>query len=184
MDLFLFCVLIPNTMFEILISTVNVDDAVDDIVRQFKGVSDGLLRRKVVGSPSLINEGSSTSPTWNLSGIADEMDRSIPRQSTTTSVLSSDTEEGDKNSNVSHENIDKEEAQDDVWQSDNALISKGYTSLVTNHDEESSNLDFDRKRELLGEAKGGNDVPATNFVLINDNLEDPVGVPPEVCVVC
>ncbi|KAF7810928.1 Sorting nexin-16 [Senna tora] len=58
---------------------VNVDDAVDDIVRQFKGVSDGLMR-KVVGSTSPTNEGSSTSTTWNLSWNSDELDKSIPRQ--------------------------------------------------------------------------------------------------------
>lgn len=155
----------------------------DDIVRQFKGVSDG-LRRKVVGSPSIINEGSSTSTTWNLSWNADELDRSIPRQITTESVLSSDTEEGEMNSNLGHENIDREVAQDNGWQSDNALISKGNPSLVTNHAEESSNLDFDGKRDALVEARVGNDVPATNFILIHDKLVDPVGVPPEVCVVC
>lgn len=156
----------------------------DDIVRQFKGVSDG-LRRKVGGSPSLINEGSSTSTTWNLSWNPDEMDKSIPKQSTTASVLSSDTEEGDMNSSLGHESIDREEVQDNGWQSDNALTSKGSPPLVTNYAEESSNLAFDKKRDLLVEARVGNDVPATNFILIHDNLEDPVQVPmpPEVCVV-
>ncbi|TKY59137.1 Sorting nexin-16 [Spatholobus suberectus] len=156
---------------------VNVDDAVDDIVRQFKGVSDGLMR-KVVGSPSLINEGSATSTTWNLSWNADEIDKSIPRQSTAESVLSSDNEEGEKNINFDHENIDREVAQDSGLHSDNALISKGYSSPINNHGEEASNLDFDRKHDVV-EARVGNDVPATNFILIQDNLEDPVGVPPE-----
>ncbi|RDX92043.1 Copia protein, partial [Mucuna pruriens] len=157
---------------------VNVDDAVDDIVRQFKGVSDG-LRRKVVGSSSLINEGSATSTTWNLSWNADEIEKSIPRRGTAESVLSSDNEEGEKNNNFDHENIDREVAQDSGLHSDNALISKGYSSPIYNGAEESSNLDFDRKHDMVVEARVGNNVPATNFILIHDNLEDPDGGPPE-----
>ncbi|KAK7362692.1 hypothetical protein VNO77_04812 [Canavalia gladiata] len=156
---------------------VNVDDAVDDIVRQFKGVSDGLMR-KVVGSSSLISEGSSTSTTWNLSWNADEIDKTT-MQGTTESALSSDNEEGEKNSNFDHENIDREVSQNSSWHSDNALISKDYSSPMNNHGEESSNLDFDRKHDMVVEARVGNDVPATNFILIHDNLEDLVGVPPE-----
>ncbi|CAK8577566.1 unnamed protein product [Lathyrus sativus] len=157
---------------------VNVDDAVDDIVRQFKGVSDG-LRRKVSGSPSLFNEGASTSTTLYLSWNADELDKSTPQRSATESVLSSDTEEGDRNSNLDHDNIDREEVQDNGWQSDNALISKGHPPLLTDHTDESSNLDFDRKCDLSGEARVSNDVPAANLVLTRNNLVDPVGVPPE-----
>ncbi|KAK7319819.1 hypothetical protein RJT34_04547 [Clitoria ternatea] len=159
---------------------VNVDDAVDDIVRQFKGVSDGLMRKVVgSGSPSLINEGYSTSTTWNLSWNADEIDKSISRQGTTESVLSSDNEEGEKNSNFDQENIDREVTQDSGWHSDNALITKGHSSSAHNLGEESGNLDFDRKPDMVVEARVSNDVPATNFILIHDNLEDPVGVPPE-----
>ncbi|XP_061373422.1 uncharacterized protein LOC133315776 [Gastrolobium bilobum] len=154
---------------------VNVDDAVDDIVRQFKGVSDGLMR-KVVGSTSPFNEGSSTSTTHNLSWNADEIDKSIPRLSPTESVLSSDNEEGEKNSNFGHENIDREVTQNNRWHSDKASILKD-TSTVINRAEESGNLDLDRRHDVAVEARVGNDVPATNFILVHDNLEDPVGVP-------
>jgi len=164
------------------ILTVNVDDAMDDIVRQFKGVSDG-LRRKVVGSSSLMSEGSVTSSTtWNLSLNSDEIDKIIPRQGTSESVLSSD-EEGEKNNNFDDENIVSEVAQVSGLHFDNALILKGYSSPLNNRDEESNNLDFDRKHDMVVEARVGNDVPATNFILIPDNLEDPVGGPPEVCLV-
>ena len=176
------CVFIPNTIFDIFFLTVNVDDAVDDIVRQFRGVSDGLMR-KVVGSSSPMNEGSSTYTMGSLPWNADEMDKSISRQSNAESVLSSDNEESQKNSNFGHEDINREVAQDNGWHSDNELISKDYLSRVTNHTEESGNLDLDRKHEMVVEARVGNDVPTTNFTLIHDNLEDPVGVPPEVCVV-
>ncbi|CAJ1939355.1 unnamed protein product [Sphenostylis stenocarpa] len=158
---------------------VNVDDAMDDIVRQFKGVSDG-LRRKVVGSSSLMSEGSATSTTtWNLSWNSDEIEKSIPRQSTAESVLSSDNEEVDKNNNFDDENIVREVAQNSGLHSDNALISKGYSSPINNRDEESNILDLGRKHDLVVEARIGNDVPVMNFILINDNLEDPVGGPPE-----
>jgi len=165
------------------ILTVNVDDAMDDIVRQFKGVSDG-LRRKVVGSSSLMSEGSATSSaTWNLSLNSDEIDKIIPRQSTAESVLSSDNEEGEKNNTFDDENIVREVTQDSGLHFDNALILKGYSSPLNNRDEESNNLDFDRKHDIGVEARAGNDVPATNFILIPDKLEDKVGGPPEVCLV-
>ncbi|KAK7308559.1 hypothetical protein VNO77_42176 [Canavalia gladiata] len=155
---------------------VNVDDAVDDIVRQFKGVSDGLMR-KVVGSLSPTAEGS-TLTSWNTSWNSDEMDKSISRQNAAESVLSSDNEEGD---NFGHENIDKEVAEDNESHSDNELSSKDYSQGGINHGNESSNLDLDRKHDATMEAKTSKDVPATNCTIVPDNLEDPVGVPPEVC---
>ncbi|KAK7348969.1 hypothetical protein VNO80_23770 [Phaseolus coccineus] len=151
---------------------VNVDDAVDDIVRQFKGVSDGLIR-KVVGSSS-----PTTSTNHNMSWNMDEVDKSVPRQTTAECVLSSDNEDGEKEANFGHENIDKE-AQDNGWNSDNELSSKEDSQLLINHDNESTNLDIDRKHDVPMEAKVGKDVPATNFNPVPDNMEDPVGVPPE-----
>ncbi|XP_027362494.1 uncharacterized protein LOC113870094 [Abrus precatorius] len=135
---------------------VNVDDAVDDIVRQFKGVSDGLMR-KVVGSSSPPTESSPTN--WNMSWNVDEMDRSISSQNVAESVLSSDNDEGEKEINCGHEN--KEVAEDNGWHSDNELSSKDYT-----------------QHDAGMEAKVGKDVPATISTLL-DNLEDPDGVPPE-----
>jgi len=154
--------------------TVNVDDAVDDIVRQFKGVSDGFIR-KVVGSSS-----PTTSTNHNMSWNMDEVDKSVPRQTNAESALSSDNEEGEKEANFGHENIDKE-AQENEWNSDNELSSKEDSQLLINHDNESTNLDLDRKHDVPMEAKVGKDVPATNFNPVPDNMEDPVGVPPEVC---
>ncbi|XP_047149011.1 uncharacterized protein LOC124821186 [Vigna umbellata] len=156
---------------------VNVDDAVDDIVRQFKGVSDGLIR-KVVGSSSPTTEISSTSTNQNMSWSMDEMDKSVPRQTTAESVLSSDNEEGEKEVNFGHENIDKE-AEDNESNSDNEFSLKEDSQLLTNHGNECTNLDLDRKHDVAMEAKVGKDVSATTFNPIPDNMEDPVGVPPE-----
>ncbi|KAL1336935.1 hypothetical protein AAHE18_10G098400 [Arachis hypogaea] len=157
---------------------VNVDDAVDDIVRQFRGVSDGLMK-KVVGSSSPMNEGYSTYTTGGMPWNADEMDKSISQQSNAESVLSSDNEESLKNSNYGSENIDREVAQDSGWHSDNEVISQDYLSRITNPAEEPGNLDLDRKHDMMVESRVGNDVPVTNFTLIQDSSEDPVGMPPE-----
>ncbi|XP_058761417.1 uncharacterized protein LOC131634811 [Vicia villosa] len=143
---------------------VNVDDAVDDIVRQFKGVSDD-LKRKVVTASSPPAEGSSTSFTWNM----DEMDSSLSRKCGVDSMLSSDNEEGEKESNHGCENIDREVGEDSAGHSENELSSKDYSQGVTNHGNGSSNLDLDRKQ----------DVPTTNGNLIHDIPDDPIGVPPE-----
>lgn len=157
---------------------VNVDEAVDDIVRQFKGVSDG-LKRKVVSASSPTGEGSSTSTTWSI----DETYRSIFRQNAAESVLSSDNEEGEKESNFGHENIDRGVEDDSEWYSDNEFSSKDNSQQVLNHGNESSNLDPDRKHDAVMEAKVGKDVTAENFTIVHDSSDNPVGVPPEVCVV-
>ncbi|KAL0412523.1 UNVERIFIED_CONTAM: hypothetical protein Sradi_1454000 [Sesamum radiatum] len=85
---------------------VNVDDAVDDIVRQFKGVSDGIMRM-VAGSPSSSHEQASPMASRNLSWNADDMNKLTVRQSTSDSLNSfSDNEEGDKDANHGQQEIE------------------------------------------------------------------------------
>ncbi|KAI5397041.1 hypothetical protein KIW84_063024 [Lathyrus oleraceus] len=153
---------------------VNVDDAVDDIVRQFKGVSDD-LKQKAVTASSPTADDSSTSFTWNM----DEMESSIPRKSGADSVLCSDNEEGDKELNHGRENIDREVGEDSAGHSDNELSSKDYSQGATNHGNGPGNLDLDRKHDVVNETKVGKDVPTTNGNLIHENPDDPIGVPPE-----
>ncbi|MED6183231.1 hypothetical protein PIB30_036121 [Stylosanthes scabra] len=84
---------------------VNVDDAVDDIMRQFKGVSSGFMQ-KVVGSSCLSAE-TCASPAWNLNPSWNtnvEIDSGITRQVSAESAASSDNEEGDKETNFDGEN--------------------------------------------------------------------------------
>ena len=171
----------PHIIFEFFIFAVNVDDAVDDIMRQFKGVS-GSFIQKAVGSSSPITEGS-TPAAWNWSWNAVEIDNSISKQIAAENALNSDNEEGEKEANIDHENIDSEIAEDNGWHSENELSSKDYSQQVINHSKEPNNLDLDRKNDTVIEGRVGKDVLATNFTLTPDNLEDPVGVPPEVCVV-
>lgn len=152
-----------------LIEAVNVDDAVDDIVRQFKGVSDGLMR-KVVGSPT--SEASSSISAWNLSTNADETGVRAIRQNTVETTNSfSDNEDGDKDKSCDPEEAGSG-AQENGWHSDNELNSKGYPRRVIH----TRSLGSEKKDDLAGE--GG--FPAANFTATSRNLEDPVGMPPEV----
>lgn len=156
---------------------VNVDDAVDDIVRQFKGVSDGLMR-KVVGSPSLTDEASSSISGRNLSLSTDEISKYVVRQNTSETVNSySDNEEGDKDG--SHDLLEVTSvAQGTGWHSDNELNSKGFPPRVVKRGEDSRNLATQKEFSLEAKTEGIGRVgfPAA---LIPDHLEDPIGMPPE-----
>ncbi|KAK8584374.1 hypothetical protein V6N13_109774 [Hibiscus sabdariffa] len=78
------------------ILAVSVDGAMEDIVQQFRGVSDGLMR-KVVGLSSFPNEASSSVVDRTLPWNADEMAKNISRQSNIETMnCLSDNEVGDK----------------------------------------------------------------------------------------
>ncbi|KAI3448079.1 hypothetical protein Pfo_004744 [Paulownia fortunei] len=99
---------------------VNVDDAVDDIVRQFKGVSDGLMRI-VSGSLTSSYEPTSSVTSRNVSWNADDINKLAMRQSTSDSLNSfSDNEEGDKDVNHGQQELEYS-AQANGWHSDNEL---------------------------------------------------------------
>ncbi|XP_076954833.1 uncharacterized protein LOC143629448 [Bidens hawaiensis] len=136
---------------------VNVDDAVDDIVRQFKGVSDGLMR-KVVG-PTFTYEPVSSAASRSLTWKPDELSNSLPRQATSESANSlSDNEIGSS-------------SKANGWHSDNELNSKGFPPRVVKHDELLRNLDFEKRAEILS--------LAANFPSTSDRVEDPLAMPDE-----
>ncbi|KAK0582541.1 hypothetical protein LWI29_026802 [Acer saccharum] len=155
---------------------VNVDDAVDDIVRQFKGV--GFIR-KVAGPGSPTNEASSSISSRNLSWNADELSKHVSRQHTSETLNSFSDNEGDKDGSHGHKE-DRSGAKANGWHSDNELNSKGVSPRVIKWDEESRNFgpekqhSLDVKSELIGQ--GG--LPVTNFSLSPYHLEDPMGMPP------
>ncbi|XP_024034641.1 uncharacterized protein LOC18033634 isoform X1 [Citrus clementina] len=158
---------------------VNVDDAVDDIVRQFKGVSDGLMR-KVVGSPSPTDDASSISGR-NLSLSTDEISKCVVRQNTSETVNSfSDNEDGDKDGSYDLQEVTSF-AQGTGWHSDNELNSKGFPPRVVKRGEESRNLATQKEFSLEAKTEGIGQVgfPAASSPLIPDHLEDPAGMPPE-----
>ncbi|KAK3195673.1 hypothetical protein Dsin_026983 [Dipteronia sinensis] len=156
---------------------VNVDDAVDDIVRQFKGV--GFIR-KVAGPGSPTNEASSSISSRNLSWNADEISKHVSRQDTSETLNSFSDNEGDKDGSHGHKE-DRSGAKANGWHSDNELNSKGVSPRVIKWGEESRNfgpekkLSLDAKSELIGQ--GG--LPVANFSLSPYHLEDPMGMPPE-----
>lgn len=158
---------------------VNVDDAVDDIVRQFKGVSDGLMR-KVVGSPSSLHEPSSSVTSRNLSWNTDDLNKLAMRESTSESINSfSDNEEG-YNANPEQRELEST-AQAKGWHSDNELNSRGFPPRVVKCSDEASLLNFEDMHGLKMK-------PATNCerkyqesssALMSFALDDPTAVPPE-----
>ncbi|KAM7479226.1 hypothetical protein LguiA_027439 [Lonicera macranthoides] len=144
---------------------VNVDDAMDDIVRQFKGVSDGLMR-KVVGSSSISCEPASPLSGSNLSSSADEINKLVLRQNTADSANSfSDNEEADNDRNHGCEEIGSS-SKANGWHSDNELNSKGFPPRVLKPDDEFRSTDS---------AKHGSRVQSRSLSLPNDSI----GVPPE-----
>ncbi|KAK0583510.1 hypothetical protein LWI29_037682 [Acer saccharum] len=156
---------------------VNVDDAVDDIVRQFKGV--GFIR-KVAGPGSPTNEASSSISSRNLYWNADEISKHVSRQDTSETLNSFSDNEGDKDGSCGHKE-DRSGAKANGWHSDNELNSKGVSPRVIKWGEESRNFgpekqhSLDAKSELIGQ--GG--LPVANFSLSPYHLEDPMGMPPE-----
>ncbi|XP_049350442.1 uncharacterized protein LOC125815091 [Solanum verrucosum] len=117
-------------------SDINVDDAVDDTVRQFKGISDGLMR-KVSGSPSSSSYDSTTSTSdrnffWNV----EEIHELALTQSNSESVNSfSDNDSSDKDGSHRDEEVGPS-SEDNGWHSDNELNSKGFTPWVVKCDKE------------------------------------------------
>ncbi|XP_051133002.1 uncharacterized protein LOC127252734 isoform X2 [Andrographis paniculata] len=77
---------------------VNVDGTIDDVVRQFKGVSDGQVRMAAFSPTS--SRSTSRNSSWN----ADDINKLTTRQSTSDSLNSlSDNEEGDRDLNDGHQ---------------------------------------------------------------------------------
>ncbi|KAG5625057.1 hypothetical protein H5410_010275 [Solanum commersonii] len=149
---------------------INVDDAVDDTVRHFKGVSDGLMR-KVFGSPSSSSYDPTTSTSdriffWNV----EEIHELALTQSNSESVNSfSDNDSSDKDGSHRDEEVGPS-SEDNGWHSDNELNSKGFTHWVVKRDEERISSAVDMKNGSGLQHKFGSSSQSTR---------DPVGVPPE-----
>lgn len=157
---------------------VNVDDAVDDIVRQFRGVSDGLMK-KVVGSPSSSFDLSSSVPSRHVSWNADDINKMSLMQSASESVNSfSDNEEVDKDGAVREET--ESSTQANGWHSDNELNSKEFPPRVVKRDGDFGNLDSEVKHDTeLSNSLSLGKVPDLSLALTSNQLGDPAEVPPE-----
>ncbi|XP_031092285.1 uncharacterized protein LOC115996975 [Ipomoea triloba] len=130
---------------------VKVDDAVDDIVRQFKGVSDGLVR-KVVSSPSAAYTPlAGKTFAWN----DDEINKLSFKQNTSEPLSSlSDKDDGDKDGGSS--------PQTNEWHSDNEVNSKELPHQAIKH-----------------EPVSASGCPEANFAIVSGQQEGPLVAPPE-----
>ncbi|KAJ6716689.1 PX SERINE/THREONINE KINASE PXK [Salix koriyanagi] len=156
---------------------VNVDGAVDDIVRQFK---DGFMR-KVVGSTSPFDETDSSIYSKNMSWHSDDVSKHVLRQDTLETANSfSDTEESHNQENQDHKGVGST-AQASGWHSDNELNAKDFPPRVIKWGDESQTLGLDKKHVLEEKSKrinhGGFSVE--NSAVGSSHLDDPVGMPPE-----
>ncbi|XP_058190319.1 uncharacterized protein LOC131307690 isoform X2 [Rhododendron vialii] len=163
---------------------VNVDDAMDDIVRQFNGASDGLVQ-KVVGSSTRPHEISPAIPTRILSWNADEISKHLSWQNTAESAQSiSDNEEGDKDGIRGHEEV-VPSVLDYGWHSDTELNSKGFPPRVIKRGDTFTSLIHEKKKvsdaEPVSASLGRHHV--AGLQITSDHLEDPVGwTPPNLTV--
>lgn len=159
---------------------VNVDDAVDDIVRQFKGVSNGLMR-KVVGPTPSTSEASASISARQLSWNADEIDRYVSKQSTAETSSISDNEDGDRDGNRGSDEVGSS-GHANGWHSDNELNSKNFPPRVVRHGEGSRNSESEKKYGLVLHSDWNGPAGSsslTNFQVAPEQLVDLVGMPPE-----
>uniref|UniRef100_A0A0V0I0W9 Putative ovule protein n=1 Tax=Solanum chacoense TaxID=4108 RepID=A0A0V0I0W9_SOLCH len=135
------------------------------MARQFKGVSDGLMR-KVFGSPL----SSFYEPTFSTSGRnlflnVEEIHKLALTQSNSESVNSfSDNDNDDKDGSHGDEEVGPS-SEDNGRHSDNELNSKGFTPWVVKHDEEliSSAVDLKNGSGLQTESFSSGGFPGDKF---------------------
>lgn len=145
-----------------------MDDAVDDIVRQFKGVSDGLMR-KVVGPGSLPVDASTSFAGRTLSFNAAGMSRQASSQNMSETLNSSSDNEGEKDGTHCH----KEDAEGaNEWHSDNELKFRDESRKSGSEKKHSS--------EANSVSTGLGGLPVAIVSSSPQFLDDPIGMPPEV----
>ncbi|CAO2147748.1 unnamed protein product [Urochloa humidicola] len=145
---------------------VNVDDAMDDIVRQFKGVSDGLKR--AVGTPPSSATAQFADNRMSLSWNQEETDNhSLHHRNSETAHSLSD---GDSN----YEDLTS--SVNSGCHSDNEVNNKGHTSNDTKHIETSSSFDTQVSEQTEKPMRAYSD--SSNMSSLK-TFDDPTGIPPE-----
>ncbi|XP_010530868.1 PREDICTED: uncharacterized protein LOC104807343 [Tarenaya hassleriana] len=151
---------------------VNVDDAMDDIVRQFKGVSDGLMQ-KVVGPPLEEND---HVPARHLSLSVQDLSTHIPRKVTSESLNStSDTDDVDKNGDSTH----VEGRFDSGGPSDNELNSKNFPPGVVRHLGGPEKSLSEKENDCEVKAEQGDSLDLQLADPLTALIHNPTGMPPE-----
>lgn len=152
----------------------------DDILRQFKGVSDGLLM-KVAGSPSsLAGEGSSVT-SKNLLYNADDMNKLaiMPSMSESTNSFS-DNDESEKDLNLGDRDVEAT-SRNRGWHSDHESTSEGLPQKVVKHDAGVSNFNSDEIRNVRLKSESNSDRYLESRLVVTSIPQDALtAVPPEV----
>ena len=159
--------------------TVNVDDAVDDIVRQFKDVSDGFMR-KAVDSTSPLDK-TNSSIYSNLSRHLDDVNKNVSRRDALETANSySETEKCHNQGSHDQKEVEST-AEADGCHSDNELNAKG-SPLVNEHDGGSRTLSLEKKPVLEEKSEQINNgvFSVANPAVASSHMDDPIGMPPEV----
>ncbi|XP_074285846.1 uncharacterized protein LOC141611245 isoform X2 [Silene latifolia] len=153
---------------------VNVDDAVDDIVRQFKGVPEGLVH-KVVGSSSLNSGALRSVPARHLS--LNESDLKM-HTSLDASMESSMSVSDDDVDIKTRDLVEDSAVKENGWHSDNGLKSKVPARVVRQTEDGawsySKSAEKSQRFEMKADLTGTAGLPVTSYP-----INDPVGVPPE-----
>ncbi|CAN6362334.1 unnamed protein product [Urochloa humidicola] len=145
---------------------VNVDDAMDDIVRQFKGVSDGLKR--AVGTPPSSATAQFADNRMSLSWNQEETDNhNLHHRNLETAHSLSD---GDSN----YEDLTS--SVNSGCHSDNEVNNKGHTSNDTKHIEAYSSFDTQVSEQIEKPMRAYSD--SSNMSSLK-TFDDPTGIPPE-----
>lgn len=149
----------------------------DDIVRQFKGVSDGLMR-KVVGSPL---EESDNAParhmSWSVHDINTQLTKGIATESMNSSI--SDNEDVDK-LGESTQGEGRLDSAANGWHSDNELDSKYFPPRVVRRLGEPENFPSDMENDSKAKSEVRGSPDSQHADLSTSLVQNPTGMPPEV----
>ncbi|KAL6658365.1 hypothetical protein ACP70R_003951 [Stipagrostis hirtigluma subsp. patula] len=145
---------------------VNVDDAMDDIVRQFKGVSDGLKR--AVGTPPSSATAQLADNRMSLSWNQEEIDNHNLHNRNLGSAHS--LSDGDSN----YEDLNS--SVNSGCHSDNEANNTGHASSDIKHIEAYSGSDAQVSQQIEKPVRAYSD--SSNMSSLN-TFEDPSGIPPE-----
>ncbi|KAL9231614.1 hypothetical protein vseg_006817 [Gypsophila vaccaria] len=158
---------------------VCVDDAVEDISRQFKGVPDDLVR-KVVG-PSSLNYGSVVSaPARNLSLDESDLKRHTSLDASVRKIMGNSDDEADVGS---HDPVSDSAVKGSGWHSDNELISNSFPARVIRQNENGvSFLAKSRPLEMKYDLIGTAGLPVMSYPIDDPVRAPPEWTPPNVCV--
>ena len=156
--------------------TVNVDDAVVDIVRQFKGVPDGLLCRAPSSSSGHDEDVTSVPATQSSLNEDDFKTYNASESSLETAINFSDNEEGDKDESHDHDKVDSG-VDENGWHSDNELNSKSFPRRVFKQTKDTAKSCSGQTQVLETKSNMGG---AASLPVVSHSIGDHVEVPPEV----